>query len=247
MKNFFKPFISAFVLFSILVLSLFSISPSHANIRIRNYQASYELYWNGIAVGISNHTVKEISRHHFFATVHSFPKLSFLPFDSLEQGEFIQNKQDFRPLKSTSRSRANWKRLEGQLVFDWSHQKVIKEWKENGEKTFKKEENSIQNAAKDKISFFFQLRELLKAGKKEFEFEIIEHKQVNHWHIRVVAEETLETPLGKFQTLKLENRMDNNNRVTQFWVAKELDYILVKLVQYQKGKKRAEVMIKEFK
>lgn len=237
---------SLFVL-GLITLPLLYANPAETSIRIRNYQASYDLYWNGISVGLSNHTVKEIQKHHFFASVHSFPKLSFLPFESLEQGEFIQTKQDYRPLKSSSKSRANWKRSEGQLLFDWSEQKVIKQWKENADKNLKKEENNIPIDAKDKISFFFQLREFLKAGKKEFHFSIIEHKQVNHWDIFVIGEEILQTPLGKFQTLKLEHRMDNNNRVTQFWVAKELDYILVKLVQYQKGKKRAEVMIKEFK
>lgn len=237
--------------FTIFFLCLLPIHAGSAKIdntskieipRIKSYQASYQLYWNGIAVGQSNHTVKELCKNHYWAQSHSFPKLSFLPFEDLEQGEFIKHKQEFRPLKYTFRSQANHKHLEGELTFDWQTLKVTKHIKEN----LKDEEETIPLHAKDKISFFFQLREALRLGKKEIQFTIIEAKKVSHWHMKAIAEEELHTPLGTFNTIKLENKMDNNNRVTQFWVAKELDYILVKLVQYHKGKKSAEVLIKDF-
>lgn len=209
--------------------------------RITNYKASYELFWNGLAVGLSNHHVKELSKNHFWAESHSFPKLSFLPFEDLEQGEFIQTKQEFRPIKYVFRSRSNRKRLEGELIFDWKTLTVTKLLKEES-----KQEELIPIDAKDKISFFFQLREALRAGKKEIQFTIIEPKKISHWNMVILHEEELQTPIGTLNTIKLENKMDNSNRITHFWVAKELDYILVKLVQYQKGKKKAEVMIKNF-
>ncbi len=242
---------------AILILSLFLAIPDIGNTQasnieagyiqtgntegqIKSYHASYQLYWNGLAVGLSDHIVKELGANHFWAQSHSFPKLSFLPFEDFEQGEFIQHNKEFRPIHYIYRSRSNRKRLEGKLTFDWQHLKVIKESKEEPEA-----EALIPLDAKDKITFFFQLRETLRAGGKEFQYTIIEPKKVSHWHMEIIGEETLQTPLGKFNTIKLENRLDKGDRITQFWVAKELDYILVKLVQYQKGKKRAEAMIKE--
>lgn len=236
------------VAYIFFIFCLFLIYPGlgQTEMPIKAYQALYQLYWNGLSVGLSKHIVKELAPNHFWAQSHSYPKFSFLPFEDFEQGEFIYHQEEYRPIHYTFLSRSNQKRLEGTLTFDWENLKVTKDWTEKSQEGKASEEASIPLNAKDKISFFFQLREALRAGKKEFQYTIIEPKKVSHWQMVILNEEKLTTPIGTFDTIKLENKMDHNDRVTHFWVAKDMDFILVKLVQYQKGKKKAEVIIKDF-
>jgi hypothetical protein len=235
-----KDFYRYSILISVSLISLINSPLVSSRLHLRDYQAEYQLYWNGIPVGTSKHKVKELSPNHFVAQAHSFPKLKFLPYEDFESSEFIQTNKQIRPQMFFFRTQENRKIEEGTLSFNWKTLNLTKQIKK---KPIKQE--SISPIAHDRITQFFQLREDIKNGKSHLSYTIMDVNKLIQWQFRVVGYETVDTALGPLETIKIEHLTDNKDRRTQFWLAKELDYVMVKLVQYKHGKKNVDVVIKK--
>jgi len=241
LKGIIKGFLLAFILF--LVSSYPHLA--QASLQVREYQAEYQLCWNGIPVGTSKHRVKELAPNHFLAQAHSFPKLKFLPFEDFEASEFIHNEKQMRPITYRFRTRDNRKTQEGVLSFNWKTLNLTKAIKKQPQKQETIQE-SISPITHDRITQFFQLREDLKAGKTQLSYTVVEANKLNHWNFHIVGHETLQTPVGQLETIKIEHLTENKDRRTQFWLARDLDYVMVKLVQYKNEKKNVDVLINKF-
>jgi hypothetical protein len=63
------------------------------------------------------------------------------------------------------------------------------------------------------------------------EYAIADGGSLKTYRFMVVGEETVETPAGTFDTLKLERLREDNTRYTALWCAPELNYLPVKLMQ----------------
>jgi len=205
---------------------------------IHNYQAEYRLYWHGLEVGTSQHTVEYLTQNRIIATAHSTPYLSFLPFESFERSALQVKTTGVEPLVYTFRTRENRKRLAGVLRFHWKTLKVQKqiEGKAQGSEP-------IPKAAQDKISQIFQLRCDLRLGKRNLTYTVVEPQEIKIYRYTRLGTERLVTPIGPLETIKVEHISDNSEHRTQLWLAKELDYLLVKLIQIHKGKQTAHAII----
>lgn len=84
----------------------------------------------------------------------------------------------------------------------------------------------------DELSVYPALRKRLAAGEEEVELTLVEEDRLEHDKYRVIGEEPVETGLGRFETIKVEKvRPPENTRITRFWLAKDKEYMLVKLFQ----------------
>jgi hypothetical protein len=85
----------------------------------------------------------------------------------------------------------------------------------------------------DQLSHQFALRQLIRAGSEtEFEFDLIDEDEVETLRYRVIADEVLQTPLGRLNTVKLERvREAADDRVTAIWLARDWDLLLVRIDQ----------------
>jgi hypothetical protein len=95
---------------------------------------------------------------------------------------------------------------------------------------------AIDGPLYDELSSYFAIREQLVAGAKDIMFEAIDKDTIKTYRYQVGEEAMLETALGKFLAVKLTRiRDDNPKRQTEIWVAKNYDFILLKLVQAEPG------------
>lgn len=84
----------------------------------------------------------------------------------------------------------------------------------------------------DDLSSYLVIREQLAAGVKDVKFEVVDKDTIKTYRYQVEEEVILNTALGKFAAVKLVRiRDDNPKRSTEIWLAKDHDYILLKLVQ----------------
>lgn len=89
----------------------------------------------------------------------------------------------------------------------------------------------------DKLNYQLQLRADIKAGKQDLTYVIVDNGKLKTYKFQVVGNETIKTPFGMIDTLKVERvRKPNDDRQTTFWLAKKWDYLLVKFKQAEKGK-----------
>lgn len=100
--------------------------------------------------------------------------------------------------------------------------------------------------ALDPLGFQLQMRQDLKAGKREMSYTVADEGDFDHDRFAVIGEETLSTPVGEVATLKVEKVRDKDSkRETLMWFAPELDYLLVRLVQVEPDGSRYEVNLED--
>ena len=218
-----------------------AITRTKTNTELKPYQATYLVYWQGLKVGSSTHDLKKIDAHHYTASAVTKPFLKILPFKSSENSQFSVSQNQVHPQRYEYDTQEKNKHKSGLLIFDWQ-KKRIQSKKSNSSP----EHLPLPNNAQDKITIFFQIRNDLRANKKEFNYTVIEADKIKTYHFKITGQESLKTSLGELETLRLEHLSDNQERLTKVWVAKDLDYLMVKLQQFKKGKLTAESRIEDF-
>ncbi|MGM0571431.1 DUF3108 domain-containing protein [Marinobacter sp.] len=102
----------------------------------------------------------------------------------------------------------------------------------------------LTGEALDPLGFQLQLRQDLKAGKKEMNYTVADEDDFEDDRFAVIGEEVQSTSFGELQTVKVEKvREDDSKRETLMWFAPELDYLLVRLVQVEPDGSRYEVKL----
>ncbi|MCT7656602.1 DUF3108 domain-containing protein [Oceanimonas sp. NS1] len=112
---------------------------------------------------------------------------------------------------------------EERLVFDQGTDMVLYQDKE-GDKLL-----SAQGGVLDPVSFFFEARCDSMAGETAFSYQVIRDGKIKDTPFKVVGSEALRTGLGTLDTLIVERDRGDSKRKTRFWVAPELDYLLVQI------------------
>lgn len=72
------------------------------------------------------------------------------------------------------------------------------------------------------------------------EFTMVDRKNLTHYQLKLAGRETIKTPAGDFDTIRLE-RIDNPDKVGRFWLAAERDWMPVK-IQTKSGNKPTAVL-----
>lgn len=137
--------------------------------------------------------------------------------------------QSVIPLHYSYARRGLGKDRSAELIFDWDKKSV----RNNVQKTSWKMD--ITQKVQDKLSYQIQMQQDLLNGKKNFDYQIADGGRLKEYKFLVEGEEILDTPLGKVNTIKVKRSRENDERVTYAWIAKEWDYLLVRLQQEEKG------------
>jgi len=72
------------------------------------------------------------------------------------------------------------------------------------------------------------------------EFTMVDRKNLTHYQLKLAGRETIKTPAGNFDTIRLE-RIDNPDKVGRFWLAADRDWMPVK-IQTKSGNKPTAVL-----
>ena len=249
-KLFHSRFTSGFKLSSWLLLSsllsvpILSASPitkaSSTDNALREYHASYQLYWQGVNVGSSEHELRRVGKNLYSAESISKPYLAIMPFGSSERSQFTLEDSKLKPQRYDFKTEEKGRKIVGLLEFDWDTNELHKSIYEGAERNEPLPEN-----AQDRITYNLQLRQDLKNGKGPFTYTVVEPRKIKQYTFNVVGSEKVNTPMGEFKTIKVEHVSDNGERRTQIWLAPDFDYLLVRLIQIRKGKLESEALLKK--
>jgi hypothetical protein len=96
----------------------------------------------------------------------------------------------------------------------------------------------------DDLSSFLVLRTLLSSGSEELFFDVAEKDAIKNYHYHLIDREALQTEIGTFDAVHLERiREGDSERHTEFWLAENHDYILLKFVQTEPDEKEIRLEI----
>ncbi len=134
-----------------------------------------------------------------------------------------------QPSKYLYKRRGLGRDRDAELTFDWEKERVIndvqgKSWAMD-----------IRTHVQDKLSYQIQLQKDLIAGRDNLVYPIADGGEMKEYRFEIVAEERLNTPMGKVDTVKVMRSRDDDDRITYAWLAPKWDYMLVRLEQQEDG------------
>lgn len=113
--------------------------------------------------------------------------------------------------------------------FDWPHNLA------NTERDDNQGQYTLKPGALDELNLEIQVRrDIIDLGKPG-SYWIGSAKNLYPLQLGIQAEEVMDTPIGKLHVLKVLRTNGDTDRVTTFWLAKELQYAPAKVMQNDKG------------
>jgi len=88
----------------------------------------------------------------------------------------------------------------------------------------------------DPLTYQLALRSDLVKQKTELSYQVADKKRVDTYEFELLGEELMETPLGLLNTVKIiRKREPDSTRESVIWLAKDWNYLLVKIRQKERG------------
>jgi hypothetical protein len=105
--------------------------------------------------------------------------------------------------------------------------------------------------ALDKLSYQLQMRHELVAAHKQglpwpqLTYEVADGGQLKSYSFEILGEETVKTPVGTFNALKITRVRQDSDRTTIFWLAPAYDFLLVRFLQQEEEGGGFELLLEE--
>ncbi len=85
-----------------------------------------------------------------------------------------------------------------------------------------------------KLSYQLQYRLNLINNNEDFSFQVLSTSgKISEYDFEFIKEEKMKTKLGEFSVLKYQRKRSNSKRITFIWFAPKLDYLMIKLYQFE--------------
>lgn len=229
-----------FFLFNILLLGLIAVSPVYATTTknptpmLTEYRATYRISWRHFPVATSYHHLYKLAPNKYVAEVNSFPNLFAIPYNATETSVFIQKKNQLFPLNYIYEIVEKTVK-KGETIFDWNNKKIQLRREHNPTAELNLPEN-LHDQITEHLQLRLHLQEDLKKGgiKSSYRYSVIDQDTIKSYQFNLVGEEILKTPLGELSAVKFEHISQNQKRTTTIWLARDLNFLLIKLQQMRK-------------
>ncbi len=211
------------ILTSLTLISTFTLAAEPPKVFDNEYKA--KLY--GFNITVNNRLTKTAENQYellfkFNSMVGTITETSKMQWDPV--------KQTVQPLHYLYKRRGLGKDRDADLSFDWNKKTVINKVQKTNWQM------DINQRVQDKLSYQIQLQQDLINGQKNFSYQIADGGRLKEYKFVTLGEEILDTPLGKVKTIKVKrSRESDDERVTYAWLAKDWNYLLVRLQQEEKG------------
>ena len=218
----------------LFVLALLA-APTYA-FELKPFSASYAADWNQMPIsGSAERTLKKLDGTRWDYEV----KASMLVASVTEQSTFAVESGRFVPLAYRYVRSGMGKEKEVRHDFDWKTKTV------QGSERGKPVNLPINRGLLDKSLYQLELQKDVAEGKKSMSYQVLDGDEVETYDFRVLGSENVRTRVGLVEAIKVERVRDptQSSRKTVFWLAKDWDYLLVRLHQVEKDGKEYQIML----
>ncbi len=94
---------------------------------------------------------------------------------------------------------------------------------------------TVANNTQDRASLELVLARDVALNKAQLSYTVVESAKKKQYTFQKLGSEQLKTPVGTFNTIKVKVLRSGNKRETIFWLAKETDYMPVKIRHREKN------------
>ena len=211
-----------------------------AAIQLDPFEAQYSLYAKGVVVASITRRLAEFDDNSY--EYRSETKTTglvalFKRVRVVETSRFSLQGQQLRPdYYSYARSGGKEKR-DVSVLFDWTDNRI--KHTINGESW----QMPAQPGVMDKLLYELAIRHDVDNGHSPVVYQVADGGGIRTYNFERLGEETISTPLGTHETIKMVRRKSNSGRVTVFWCAKDLDFLAVQVefIEQDGSKTRAVI------
>lgn len=191
-----------------------------------DFHAKYNLYLKGVKVAKIERRFSRSSdgAYHYRSETRTTGLISLFRKDRIvEESRGRINDDTIQPIHYKYSRTGSDKAREVAIHFDWDENQVTN--RINGDAW----EMDTESGMLDKLLYQFVLMRDLKAGKTPLTYTVADGGKTKTYHFESLGRETIETPLGEMETIKLSRRKSNSKREMILWCAPELHYLPVKV------------------
>lgn len=211
---------------------------AQADAPLRPYTAQYQLYRGNSEVGVGNIQLLPGADQQWQFSLTSKASIFFLNFTDTETSTFVWDNGRAKPKQFSKVTTTPTRRKFTEQLFDW--QALL----ETGKNEKREWQMPLQPGLNDMQTQALNLQLDLKQGKRPLHYKVAKKGGVRDYRFTVKGEETLETPLGKLKTLRVEREHDpDDDRRTITWFAKDHQFIPVQLQFFEDGDEQGELRI----
>lgn len=200
--------------------------------------AYYKVVKGGITVGKTKRSLKSVSPGTYEFSSETSPHGIFNWISDafvFEQSRWRLADSEFIPMEYNYRNMNDDKVRDVKLVFDWEKKRVTNII--NGDPWHM----ALHAGLQDKLLFQLKMMHDLKNGAEHLTYSVADGGKIKEYQIDKIGEETLEVPLGQFQTTKLQRVTEG--KITIWWCAEQLHFLPVKIQQKKQGGGRVAAVL----
>ena len=224
-----RPLTNIYRFFLIFLSAIGASQTTIASPVLQEFNVIYSFTRNGMNVGEVKRTLRTSSdgRYTFESVSEATGFISLFIRDRIiERSTWSYVNDKPRPLNYVYKRNGGKKDRHVKLSFNWKKGVVT---------------NTINNdpwqmpippGTQDKLLYQLTLMIDLKAGKEKLHYDIADGGMLKDYEFTVMGMEPVDTPMGKFETIKIQRVDDKRN--TTIWCAKSLDYLPVRIEQEDK-------------
>ena len=195
-----------------------------------DYRSEYKVGWFSFDIDATR-SLRKVDASHWRMAFDAEASIATLK----ESSDFILVGEQIIPVNYKYRSTGLIDEDDRTLHFV-SDQKVVED--SESKKTIS---DQWQDGIQDNLTFMLQASIELARGKTEFEFPVFEKKKSKTFKFKVIGEETVKTPAGSFQAIKVQQVRSSKKREIYAWFGKSEGYPLLKLRDKKDGKLRYQI------
>jgi hypothetical protein len=225
------------------------LPPLHAEapsveLRLKPYKARYQASYRGISGGeiemsLRRGTVPGQWLYETRAYPNILGRIAVSP-EARERSVMELTSAGIRPLNFEFNDGKEDLQKDVRTTFDWSTGRV------RGTAKGKPFDLEVQPGTQDTASVQAAMVADLLAGRSPSGFTIIMGSRLRDYRYWSEGRATVETPMGKFDTVVWANQRAGSDRVTRVWHAPSLGYVPVQAVQFRDGKAETTLRIVSF-
>ena len=190
------------------------------------FEASYKIFRKGTEVAEMHRSLSSSDNGHFNyrSETNSTGLLSvFYKLHILEESHWHIQSQQLQPLDYSYKRIKKKKERHKKTVFDWSKNQAYSV--DNG----KKSTLDLKPGMTDKLLYQIDIMRNLEMGRHPTTYTVVDGAKIKTYHFDTLGEESLDTPIGQFNTVKIVRQNAGEKEKSILWCAKTLHYLPIKV------------------
>jgi hypothetical protein len=210
-----------------LIILLACTSPLRADESVPPpFEASFKIIRNGMEVAEMHSSLTRLDNNNYIyrSETNSIGLAAiFYKYHVVEESHSYLHEQKLKPLNYSYDRIKKKKEKHKKTVFDWKNNQAHY----SGDGTSLSFE--LQADMTDKLLYQINLMHDLKIGHTPTSYTVVDGAKIKTYQLKYLGEEIVDTPIGKFNTMKFSRRRPGKKESITLWCAKDLHYLPIKV------------------